>query len=82
MTLVFWVKVAEQVPGQLIPAGLLVIVPVPEVGAVTVKANDCIDPPPELLLGEPPQLASSRADTTHRDAKQNFDRELMAQNTP
>jgi hypothetical protein len=35
VTCVFGAKLAEQVPGQLIPDGLLVTVPVPEVGPVT-----------------------------------------------
>jgi hypothetical protein len=34
------VKVALHVPGQLIPAGLLVMVPAPVAGAVTVNAKD------------------------------------------
>jgi hypothetical protein len=34
---VFWLKLALHVVGQLIPAGLLVTVPVPMAGAVTVN---------------------------------------------
>jgi hypothetical protein len=36
-------KFAVQLPGQLIPAGLLVIVPVPEAGAVTVKGYELVE---------------------------------------
>ena len=36
-TFAFWAKLATQVPGQLIPAGLLVIVPAPAAGAATVN---------------------------------------------
>ena len=39
VTCVFCGKLAVQVVGQLIPAGLLVIVPVPVAGAVTVKSG-------------------------------------------
>jgi len=39
VTCVFDAKLAEQVPGQLMPAGLLVTVPVAEVGPVTVSCK-------------------------------------------
>ena len=58
-------KLAVQVPGQLIPAGLLVMVPDPAAGAATVKAyvvgGGCVP-----MLEPPPQLARKR---THRAAK-------------
>ncbi len=37
VTCVFAAKLAEHVPGQLMPAGLLVTVPVPEVGPVMLN---------------------------------------------
>ena len=37
VTCVFWANVAVQVDGQLMPAGVLVTVPVPDVGPVTVS---------------------------------------------
>ena len=40
VTVVPELKFAVQLPGQLIPAGLLVIVPVPEAGAVTVNGYE------------------------------------------
>jgi len=39
-TLVPVLKSAVQVPGQLMPVGALVIVPVPAVGAVTVSVYE------------------------------------------
>ena len=43
MTFVPTVKFARQVPGQLIPAGVLVTVPVPVAGAVTVSGYEVSD---------------------------------------
>jgi hypothetical protein len=57
MTCVFCLKLAEQLPGQSMPDGLLVIVPAPDAGAVTVSwyvvlaGGGCVE-----LLFIPPQL--------------------------
>jgi hypothetical protein len=61
VTCAFWLKLAEHVVGQLIPAGLLVIVPMPEAGAVTVSWYVVVVVVVVVLvLGLPPQLASTR----------------------
>ena len=75
MTIVSWEKVAEQVLGQLIPAGLLTIVPAPAVGAVTFSWYDCgvVDVGPAF---RPTQLANDSDRRAHDPIDQNL-RQLL-----
>jgi len=83
VTCVFWLKLAEQVVGQLIPAGVLVTVPAPAPAIVTLTWNDaggCVLDP-----GAPPQLDRRRLDRRDRDEdinNQNEARHPMAQYSP
>lgn len=52
---VFWAKLAEQVVGQLIPAGLLVTVPEPVGVTVRVKLVGGVLPPPPPEPPLPPE---------------------------
>jgi hypothetical protein len=66
-------KLAVQVVGQLIPAGLLVIVPAPAAGAVTVNWKDGV----VAVVGGDPRPAQpiiNRADTAQNIVNPNDDR--------
>jgi hypothetical protein len=62
VTCVPWAKLALQLPGQVIPLGLLVIVPAPDAGAVTVSVYVVAGGGGGVEdLELPPQLVRSRA---------------------
>jgi hypothetical protein len=66
VTLVPLEKLALQVVGQLIPLGLLVIVPDPETVEVTVNSYEGVEN--RLAeFGAPPQLVSANADNAHQN---------------
>jgi hypothetical protein len=69
-------KVAVHVVGQLIPAGVLVTVPVPAAGEVTVNWDDGDDEPPPLL--PLPQPARKRESSGHNKANPNVCKDRMA----
>ncbi|MGB2603222.1 MAG: hypothetical protein WBC78_06480 [Candidatus Sulfotelmatobacter sp.] len=71
VTFVFWGKLALHVDGQLIPAGLLVIVPAPAGGAVTVNWYACADGLDGELEPVPaPQPASIRVESANNEISQ------------
>ena len=72
-----WAKFAEHVVGQLIPPELLVMVPVPAAGGVTVKVKVFVGGG-VLALFPPPHAASSRVQATNADTNQKRTREPMA----
>jgi hypothetical protein len=82
VTCVFWVKLPEHVVGQLIPAGLLVIVPMPEAGAVTVSwyvGVVVVVVVVVVVLGLPPQPARTRRlDKPSNNFQLNIDCDSMA----
>jgi hypothetical protein len=71
VTFVFWGKLAVQVPGQLISAGVLVMVPAPAGGAVTVSWKVGVDGVDGELDPMPPQPASSRVKNATNNTHQN-----------
>jgi ABC-type transport system involved in cytochrome c biogenesis permease subunit len=74
VTCVFGGKLAEQVVGQLIPAGLLVTVPVPAPAMVTVIASL------GAVFGlRPTQPTSTRLDRTDKGVKQNVYRNFIGE---
>jgi len=79
VTCVFFAKLAVQVPGQVIPAGLLLTVPEFVAGAATVNWY-CDDPPPPELLPDP-QPARSRL-TAIDEMRHNFFIVNMARQLP
>ena len=78
VTFVFWGKLAVQVPGQLIPAGVLVMIPAPAGGAVTVSWKVGVDGVEGELDPMPPQPASSRVKSATNNTQQNPCKDLMA----
>ena len=72
VTCVFCEKLALQVPGQLIPGGVLVTVPAPVVGAVTANWYNVGGGEPV-----PPHPARSRVHSTDH-VQQNLYRDFMA----
>ena len=82
VTCVFWVKLPEHVVGQLIPEGLLVIVPMPEAGAVTVSRYVGVVVVVVVVvpvLGLPPQPARiRRLDKPSNNFQLNIDCDSMA----
>jgi hypothetical protein len=68
------------VPGQLIPEGLLVIVPAPDAGAVTVNVYVVVGGGVEDLE-LPPQLVRSRA-RPDKKIRRDEERNSMAQKLP
>jgi hypothetical protein len=78
VTCVFRAKLAVQVVGQLIPAGVLVTVPEPAVGGVTVNWNVVADGVPGEVEPLPaPQLVSARVEKPTK-ISQNSVKPLMA----
>lgn len=72
VTFVFCGKLALHVDGQLIPAGLLVIVPAPVGGAITVNWNVGVDGLDGELDPMPaPQPDSIRVDSANKEINQN-----------
>jgi hypothetical protein len=77
VTCVFCAKLAEHVVGQLIPAGVLVIVPVPVPAIVTATLKLSV-----VVTGEglsPTQPASIRVDSAHTGVNQNVYRDFIGQ---
>lgn len=70
VTFVLAGKLAVQVLGQLIPAGLLVIVPDPAAGAATVNTYEVGGG--GVLILEPPQPARSRVKRVDKHVHQNL----------
>jgi hypothetical protein len=79
---VFFVKLAVQVVGQLIPGGVLDTVPAPVAGAATVNWYDGGGGGCEFNPVPPPQPARSRVDRAHSDILQNASRDSMAGCSP
>ena len=78
MTFAFWGKLALHVDGQLIPAGLLVIVPAPAGGAVTVNWKVGVDGlDGELELVPAPHPVSIRVDSANKAINQNDGNDFM-----
>jgi hypothetical protein len=77
-TLVFCGKLAEHVVGQLIPTGLLVMVPVPVPAMVTaiVKLPGVVEPGGTGL--SPTQPANIRMGRAHNNVNQDADLDFMA----
>jgi hypothetical protein len=72
VTFVFWGKLALHVDGQLIPAGLLVIVPEPVGGAITANWNVGVDGlDGELEPAPAPHPASIRVNRANKAINQN-----------
>jgi hypothetical protein len=78
VTFVFWGKLALHVDGQLIPAGLLVIVPAPAGGAITVNWNVGVDGLDGELEPMPaPQPASISVDSANKQINQSDRNDFM-----
>jgi hypothetical protein len=71
-------KLAVQVLGQLIPVGVLVIVPCPAAGAVTVSWYEAVAGDGDGTGRNPAQPASGRIDRAHNDRNQQKPEDLMA----
>ena len=63
-------KSAVHVPGQLMPAGVLVIVPTPAVGAVTVNAYDVLEVEPCPSPWHPVSTARHSTQTIRKTRKE------------
>ena len=71
VTLVPEGKLAVHVVGQLIPAGVLVTVPDPAAGAVTVSSKE-VEVDVEVGLAKPAQPESTNASSTHKHSDHNL----------
>jgi hypothetical protein len=76
VTRVFCAKLAEHAVGQLIPAGVLVMLPVPVPAIVTATLKLLAVVTADGL--SPTQPASIRVDSAHTEVNQNLYRDFMA----